>query len=268
MDHPLVFLKLGGSLITDKDRPRTPCLEVIRQLAQEIAETRLEHPELRMLIGHGSGSFGHVPANVHQTRAGVKDPQGWLGFVEVWREARALNQIVLEVFSQAGLPVMAFPPSATMLARDGKARWFEIRPLIAALESGLIPLVQGDVVFDTLRGGTILSTEEVFAALAPALKPESILLAGIEPGVWADYPQCTRLVELITPSNLGVAGHALNGSASVDVTGGMREKVLLMLDIIQTQAGVTASIFSGSQPGNVSQALTGHPCGTMIRADR
>ena len=39
-----VFLKLGGSLITDKTRPHTPRLEVLRRLAGEVAAARQRFP--------------------------------------------------------------------------------------------------------------------------------------------------------------------------------------------------------------------------------
>ena len=57
-----VFLKLGGSLITDKTQKRTPRREVIRRLADEIATERSENSELHLVIGHGSGSFGLIAA--------------------------------------------------------------------------------------------------------------------------------------------------------------------------------------------------------------
>lgn len=266
MDHALVFLKLGGSLITHKDHPRCPRTDVIERLASEIALARQTLPHLRLLIGHGSGSFGHQAAKKHATRNGVHTRQEWLGFAEVWKDARALNQIVIEALTQAGMPVIAFPPSATMLAREGRATWFEARPLIAALEHGLIPVVQGDVAFDTQWGGTILSTEAVFARLAGSLKPHHILLAGIEPGIWADYPQCTQLIDQITPAMLVSGDITLRGSSSVDVTGGMREKVQLMFELIEAQPTLMATIFSGAIPGNLQALLCGNPVGTTLRA--
>ena len=39
----LVFLKLGGSLITDKDRPRTPRPDVLARLAASTADPTLCH---------------------------------------------------------------------------------------------------------------------------------------------------------------------------------------------------------------------------------
>ena len=64
----LQFLKLGGSLITEKDLPRTPLLEVIERLVGEIASVLSGKVNLKLLLGHGSGSFGHVPAKEYGTR--------------------------------------------------------------------------------------------------------------------------------------------------------------------------------------------------------
>ena len=92
----LVFLKLGGSLITEKGTPQTPRPTLIRDLIQAVAEARREQPQLSVLLGHGSGSFGHVPAKKYGTRHGVKTGDQWRGFAEVWYQASALNRLVIE----------------------------------------------------------------------------------------------------------------------------------------------------------------------------
>lgn len=262
----LAFLKLGGSLITDKDTPRTPRREVIDRLAREIAEVRSTHPEIQILLGHGSGSFGHSAARKHGTRRGVQGQAGWLGFTEVWKEARALNNIVVEAMAQAGLPVIAFPPSAAVIARDGQVLRWELEPIQSALAAGSLPLINGDVIFDTIRGGTILSTEDLFFHLARLLRPKRILLAGIEDGVWADFPACTRLIPVITPATYAQAAGGIGGSASVDVTGGMNEKVRAMLELVKEVPDFEALIFSGRKEGAVYKALLGERLGTRICA--
>ncbi len=259
-----VFVKLGGSLITDKGKPHTALHAVLARLAGEIAAARRERPELRLLLGHGSGSFGHVPAQKYATRDGVRTPAQWLGFSEVWSEARALNQVVVEALLAAGLPVIAFPPSAAVTAADGALDGWDLAPLRAALAAGLLPLVNGDVIFDRVRGGTILSTEELFVHLAGQLNPARILLAGIEDGVWADFPACTRLIPTITPQNIAEIEQTLGGSAATDVTGGMLSKVRTMLELTSGLPDLEVLIFSGRQPGLLQQALGGARPGTRI----
>jgi isopentenyl phosphate kinase len=263
---PLVFLKLGGSLITDKARPKTPRLDVLERLAGEIAAAGQENPALRMILGHGSGSFGHVAGKKYGTRQGVHSPEQWRGFAEVWWDASALNRLVMETLVQAGLPAVALAPIASVIAADGQVASWDLAPLKAALQAGLLPVIYGDVIFDRVRGGTILSTEDLFAHLAIQLRPARILLAGIEPGVWADYPACTRLIPEITPHNLEEVIPALGGSAVTDVTGGMASKVQQSLDWVRQISGLEVAIFSGEKNGAVREALANDKIGTVIHA--
>jgi isopentenyl phosphate kinase len=260
----LVFIKLGGSLITDKHSPRTPRREVIQKLARELKAGLQRNPNLELLVGHGSGSFGHTSAARNGTREGVSTRKDWQGFLEVWRDARELNRIVIDIFSDVGLPVIAFSPSATTLASNGSVMTYAMEGIQSALTNGLIPVVHGDVVFDTARGGTILSTEELFYYLTLAMKPHRILLAGLEIGVWADFPLCSEMVSLITPSTFAEIEGKLRGSDAVDVTGGMYQKVITMLKLVKTVDGLEVLIFSGEDDQAVSAALNGEEAGTLI----
>lgn len=260
----LCFLKLGGSLITDKNIDFFVRRDVLARLASEIANARQTDPLLKIVIGHGSGSFGHVPAKKFGTRAGVHHPQEWRGFVEVWKEARALNQHVIDALLTAGLPVVALPPSAAAISENGKVLEWNIRPVEHALAAGLLPLINGDVIFDTQIGGTILSTEDLFLHLANELHPDTILLAGKEEGVFEDYPACTHLISAITPDNYAQVSSLLGGSAGIDVTGGMAQKVAAMLSLIRQQPRLKAAIFSGQQPGLLQEALLGQLPGTVL----
>jgi isopentenyl phosphate kinase len=260
----LTFLKLGGSLITDKNTAQTARHEIIARLSAEIYQAWRANSDLQLVLGHGSGSFGHMSGRKYGTRSGVSDQQGWLGFTEVWRDARALNQIMVEALSQTGLPVIAMPPSAAVTAASGKVAAWDLEPMRSALSAGLIPLVNGDTIFDRDIGGTILSTEDLFFHLAPQLGADRILLAGIEQGVWIDYPTCTKLLEQVSPENYSQVVEALSGSAAVDVTGGMSDKVTQMLNLVKQLPHLQVQIFSGLHPGTVGQALSGQVFGTRI----
>lgn len=264
--NSLQFLKLGGSLITDKQRVYTARPDILKRLAAEIAAAYAQNPNLHLLLGHGSGSFGHVPAKEYATRQGVQTEDEWRGFTKVWYEASDLNRLVIQVLHAEGLPAMAFPPSAMVIAQDGKVLSWDLSPLRSALQSGLLPVVYGDVVFDTHRGGTILSTEDLFSHLAVQFTPARLLLAGIEPGVWADYPTCKQVVIEITPRNLQEVEAVLHGSAATDVTGGMASKVNQSLELVRKLPNLEILIFSGLEPGAVQVALAGRSRGTLIHA--
>ncbi len=263
----IYFLKLGGSLITDKDNPHTARMETLHRLAEEIREAQIALPNVRLIIGHGSGSFGHIPAKRHGTRQGVRTQAEWEGFVEVWKQARDLNQIVLDAFDQAGIPAIAFPPSAIIQSAGGKPAIVQAEPIKSALLAGLTPVVAGDVIFDTISGGTIFSTEDVFMALAGEIVPDRILLCGKDEGVCQDYPDCQQILPKIAPATYHQVHGTVNGSSSVDVTGGMREKVEIMLNLVEKYPASQAVIFSGLLPGNLFEVLMGNIHGTVISKD-
>lgn len=260
----LVLLKLGGSLITDKTLPYTPRLETLDDLAAQIADALLADPELKLVVGHGSGSFGHAAASQYQTRRGVSGPEGWRGFAEVWYQASALNRLVIESLRRAALPCVTLAPVAAVTARDGWLASWDLAALRSALTAGLLPVVHGDVVFDGVRGGTILSTEDLFVHLAHQLHPQHILLAGRETGIWADFPARTRLIRELTPRDLDAQAPELKAPAGADVTGGMKEKVAQMCALVKEIPSLDALIFSGLEPGNVQRALHGEHPGTFI----
>ena len=268
--NELIFLKLGGSLITDKDRAYTARLDKLADLANQIAtflsSDRGTGPasKPRLLLGHGSGSFGHTAGKMHRTRDGVHDARGWQGFAEVWYQASTLNRFVVDALHKAGVPAMTFSPSANVVASDGQVALWETTPIRMALANGLLPVIHGDVVFDELRGGTILSTEDLFAHLARQLFPNRMLLAGLEAGVWEDFPARTVLVNEIRPHVYEKMRDRVGESVSADVTGGMAAKVEQMLELVRELPGLTAQIFSAEEEGYLSRALAGERVGTLI----
>ena len=276
MTKELIFLKLGGSLITDKDKPYTPRLDKLADLAQEIKTVLDSTPDLLLILGHGSGSFGHTAAKKHGTRDGLIDPKGlkrplgssedyWKGFAEVRFQAAELNRYVMEALINAGVLSISFPPSSSMVSNNRKVTSHNSLAIRKALEAHLLPVVHGDVAFDESLGGTILSTEDVFAFLAEQFSPTRILLAGIEAGVWEDFPARTKLVKQIQLSDYEKMRAGIGGSASTDVTGGMKAKVEEMLALIQKNKGLTVQIFSAEESGHLTRALKGENVGTLLR---
>jgi len=276
----LIFLKLGGSLITDKTQPYTPRVDIIEDVALQISTAIKDNPNRRLVIGHGSGSFGHVAASEYHTREGFvprasplihrerdkTEENYWEGFAEVWYQASALNRFVMKALNKTNVPSIALPPSANVIASNGQVSIWETTAIRMALAAGLVPVIYGDVTFDEVRGGTILSTEDLFGYLARALNPERILLAGLEEAVWEDFPARTRKIATITPLTFSDIKAGVGKADGADVTGGMEAKVTQMLELVQQIPGLKIQIFSGSETGNIGRALAGETLGTWISA--
>lgn len=251
----LVFVKLGGSLITDKNVEATARPEVIRRLAGEVRRALDARPDLRLLLGHGSGSFGHMAAQRYHVQTGVTD---WRGYAEAGAAATRLNRIVTDIFLEAGVPVVSIQPSASARCRGGELQTLAVHPVQYALEHGLVPLVYGDVALDDLWGSTIISTETIFVYLARLFPPQRILLVGEVKGVYTTDPHHdprARLVPLLQASRIEEAQSVLSGSHGVDVTGGMRSKVQGMVDLVRDMPASQVALLSGLEPGLLERTL-------------
>ncbi len=259
----LKMIKLGGSLITDKRVEQSFRADVMSRIAREIA-TALPSLTESLIIGHGSGSFGHFAAKRHDTINGVQTAEQWRGFAEVGLVAAELNMLVAGQLWRAGVPIFHFQSSAALTSKDGIPHHMPLDNLRKALENDLIPLVYGDVGFDTVRGGTIISTESLFTYLAESLDVSEIFLVGEVPGVLDDSG---TVIPLITPNTINQAQSAITGSRGTDVTGGMLTKVSDMLALVQSRPNMTIHILDGLTEGVLQDTLMGKPTlKTTIRA--
>jgi isopentenyl phosphate kinase len=171
---------------------------------------------------------------------------------------------VVQALHEAGLPALTFSPATSVWSEDGQVVKWDLSQLEYALQAGLLPVVHGDVIFDRAKGGTILSTEDLFEHLARELRPQRVLLAGLEEAVWADFPARRHRVEALTRESFHDIKTGVGESSGADVTGGMQSKVLQMLALVDQVPGLQARIFSGEGKGNLEKALKGENIGTLI----
>lgn len=258
-------------MITDKRRPEMPRLAVLERLAQEIAIARQRNPQVSLVIGHGSGSFGHYVGRKYGTRQGVQTAEDWYGFAATGDAAARLNRMVTGALLAVGVPAWSLQPSVALRCIDGRVVDGPWESLERALQHGLVPVVYGDVALDKVRGGTIASTEEIFAWLATKLLPQRLILAGEVDGVYTADPNIdpsAQRIAKITPATFNQVQSALGDSHGVDVTGGMAAKVAEALALVTAHAGLDVLICSGLTPDNLTLALSGfsQQIGTRISA--
>ena len=252
----IIFLKLGGSLVTNKTGVEEVRVEVLERLALEIQQARLKRTDLQLIVGHGSGSYGHVAADRYGTRQGVHSREEWHGFAEVSASAARLNALVKQSLLDAGIPALTLQPSASAHCVNSQITSLAWKPIKLALDAGLVPIIHGDVAFDAVRGGTIISTEEILTFLASKIRPRWLLLAGETKGV---LDPSGEVIPVITQNNIEQIKSSLKGSRGTDVTGGMQSKVMQMIDLVSSDANISVRIFSGLEEGLVRRALVQDP---------
>lgn len=277
MAGPIVLVKLGGSLITDKARPGVARLEVIRRLAREVASLASRPGGPRLIVGHGSGSFGHAAAARSGLAPAIVDGTGRAkrsaksgrrpdprSIAHTQRRAADLHAIVVAALEEAGARPFSLAPSSFMTCAGGKIARVFAEPVFAAVEAGLIPVVYGDVVLDTTRGAVIVSTEEIFLALAREAESRRL---SIERAVWLGetdgvYAAGGATVPRLSAASAAKRAKAVSGASGVDVTGGMALRLRSTAALARRQ--VVSLIVDGRRRGALAAALNGHRSGGTV----
>lgn len=260
----ITIIKLGGSLITDKSRPMLAREKIIARIAKEI-KIASELYSGKLLIGHGSGSFGHSSAAKYQTQKGIINKASIKGVSEVADVASRLTKIVIKHFRKAGIPAVAFAPGSFIVSEKQKEKRFFVEPIKEALKRGVVPLVYGDVVFDKSQGFGIFSTEKVINVLVRGLskdfKIERIVYLGVTNGV---YDETGKTIPTISPKTFSKVRKTLGGAGATDVTGGMIHKVKESLELAK-KYHIRILIVNGKSTGVIAKVLLGkkNP-GTLI----
>jgi isopentenyl phosphate kinase len=244
-DAPTV-LKLGGSVITEKDQPETVARDRLDRAAAAVG--RFDGP---LVLVHGGGSFGHPAAEA----AGVSPETGT-------REAAAvrtihgamgrLNDVVLDALAAAGVAALPVRPLSTASRPDSHSLDLQTGAIQAMLAEGFVPVLHGDIVTSRGNGATIVSGDELVVTIAEELDAARVGLCTTVPGVLDDGGEVISTIETFET----VAAH-LGGSETTDVTGGMAGKVRSLLAL-----GTDAHVFDLD---GLPAFLEGGAPGTTIR---
>ncbi len=261
------LIKLGGSVITDKDIPMSVRTSVLKRLASEIAQAKQKMPASELfLIGHGQGSFAHLPATKYQTMKGFINEESVLGMAIVQDNAAQLNRLVVHELIRQQLPAVSFYASNSLVTHERQACYSFDQVLYEYLHQGLIPVTGGDVLVDQAQGCTIWSTEEILTFWAKQFVNQGWQVASVihvtEVAGVLDATQ--QVIPEITTQNLAAVKKDIFATKGFDVTGGMMLKIDQSVEL--AQLGISSKILSGLKPGNLFQGLiNGNWQGTLIK---
>jgi isopentenyl phosphate kinase len=239
------LVKFGGSVITNKAKPKTLRPRVLRRLASELAAAPGQ-----LILVHGGGSFGHPGAREGRLHLGLKGKDQLPSVAAVQREMRVLNLRVLEALQAAGLTAVSVPGALVAENKGGRISTLNPGPFMDYLELGLLPVTFGDVVVDKSQGVSICSGDDLMLLLAKGLRAaRAIFVADVE-GLLDPQGKSMAVVrasELPAQAPLSPQG--------ADVTGGMGRKVEVMAAM--ARFGVAVRLINGLRPGRLAAALRG-----------
>jgi len=271
----MIILKIGGSILTEKDsaEPKVDyknlnrIAEEIRQslYAEEISNDLIDG----LVIVHGAGSFGHPPAKKYKIGEpfDMKDYfSKKIGFSEVQNEVKKLNSIICEALIDYGIPAIAMPPSSFVTSHNKRIYDCNLELLKTYIEEGFVPVLFGDVVIDDEVKIAVISGDQIIQYIAKFLKSDRIVLGTDVDGVYTKNPKTHDDAVHIDKVSSIEDIKFLESTTNVDVTGGMVGKVKELLDL--AEYGISSEIIDANEIGAISKALQGKEVrGTKISKD-
>ena len=215
-----VVLKLGGSVLTDKDAPETVDEAALAACASAVSEAPSD-----LLLVHGGGSFGHYHAERHgvSTTAGTDDPRA---VAAIHGAMRRLNAAVVGALHDRDVPAVGVEPLSAAHRDVEGGLALATGPVRTMLARGAVPVVFGDLVADAANGFTVVSGDELAVSLAAALEADRVGMCSGVPGV---LDEDGAVLDRI--ASLDDVEAALVDGDGFDVTGGMAGKVRALLGL-------------------------------------
>ena len=229
---------MGGSIITNKDRPLSPRKKTIDKITKNLK--KISEP---VILVHGGGSFGHywsVRYDMH-TKPAKYD---YHGIAIVKNSMIELNKIILDSMVKNKLNPYCLPPTDFM-AGD-KPIISKIKQIKNMAESNLTPVTFGDALWYGQKKSYILSGDRIMSILAKSLRPRlSIFLLNVD-GLYSDF-NTKKLIYDMKDQQASIQ------EISMDVTGGMKRKVEEAIKI--SKIGLKVFFVNGNKPYRMVDAI-------------
>lgn len=249
----ILILKLGGSIVTLKHLGKPAIRRAHVKRIAAVIKKGYDPKKHALILIHGAGSFGHLHAHAHGLAQGTKDhPEKTFRAIENQSLDATLNSALTTIFVEAGLPVVGLPTRALVINSAGKLKVLETSSIEAALSIGAIPLLHGDMVFDTTWGLSVCSGDVLAPELARIFSAEKVFFASDVDGIFTKDPHQFTDALLIPETTLReIASGSITMSAShnVDVTGGLSKKFSFFQ---KNQTLKNIYLFNGLIPKNFS----------------
>ena len=184
----MILIKLGGSIITNKEKPLSPRKKVIEKISQNLK--KIDEP---LVVVHGGGSYGHywsVKYDMH-TKEKKYEPKG----VAIVKNSMIdLNKIILDSLLKNKLNPYCLPPTDFMSGNKPIIK--KIKEIEKIAKSSLIPVTYGDALWYGQNKTYILSGDKIMTHLAKILKPRLCIFALNEDGLYSDLKSKKLIYEL------------------------------------------------------------------------
>jgi len=254
----MIIIKLGGSVITNKSKECNFNSNAVSLLLSEVKRflEKKENRNLKFILVHGAGSFGHINAKKYQIQNGYINNDQIPGISKVHRDVRDLNLMMLKNLLSFGISCISLPPMAIMRNENKLLVNIEFEVFRRVLELNCIPITYGDIVFDESLKFSICSGDSIIHKLAQEFKPVKVIFATDVDGLHTSNPILDSNAQLISHlDSESFSSACTTQNVNPDVTGGIFLKATIALAL--AQSGIETHIINGTKEGRLYSALCG-----------
>ncbi len=220
----------------------------------------------KLVIVHGGGSYGHPVAYEYGLSEGFKEEEQLRGVVLTRLAMEELNRRVMRALVDAGIRAVSIQTSAVAICNNGEIESLDLTPVKRFLDLGIVPVLYGDLVLDSVRGFCILSGDRIAVHLSRALGAERAIMAIDKDGIYHGSPGSPGGGGLLREVNQHNYEDVLGtmGPPEGDVTGGIAGKLMELWRLAED--GTESLVLNGLVPERLQKALLGQEViGTRIR---
>ncbi len=263
---PLMVIKIGGSVVTDK-KSEAPKINFknIDFVAQQFNGFYQESKN-NFIIINGNGSCGHQICEQSGIYKETKTKEQSFAFALTQKYVSELNLAVTSSFQKFKMPAMPCQLACNIVSKNRKIHSFDLAAIKGMLEINLLPIGSGIPAYDRLHSSAIISGDQITPYIAKKLNAEKIIEVSDVEGIFTANPKIdktARLIPEINAKNYKETEKYLSGSTAADVTGGMKQKYIELLDAAKT--GTVCQIVDLK---HFKDALEGKPAGTVINLQK
>ena len=257
----LIVLKLGGSLLTDKSTAYKLKEDIIKAVAVEIKDCIDLGLIKSLVIVHGVGSFGHPPVLKYNLHKGFRNNDQLISMSKTQQLVNELRKAIAITFVEAGVPINLMHASSMIVGDKMMIVDHALTSLEGFLSLGMVPLIGGDMMYDTSMGFSVCSGDQLAVVLSRVLHAKQLLFATDVSGVFDKDPKSDEDAQLLREININEVEQLFsnqNETAKTDASGKMRGKILsLALIKDQIQEGLEVVILSMNKKGVLKSYLKG-----------
>jgi len=251
---PVTIVKLGGSAITNKTVECTPDLATIRSSVRQLSF--FSKP---LVLLHGAGSYGHPIVKRAQLHKGLRKKSQLRAIGETELYLDQLARIIQVALLRENMPFVPLRAMSFMTMKVGRVEGFFIEPVRRAIRIGLIPVIHGDLAFDSKKGVSVISADQLASRIGTEISGSRVLFGCDVDGVFKEYTKSSgpkETINVVDKNNARQVLTSLRKSAGKDVTGGMYGKVREALTL--ARRGRASFIFNLKKEGMLAEALAGN----------